>query len=806
MSVERLRASLADRYRIERELGQGGMATVYLAEDLKHHRKVAIKVLREDLAASMGSARFLREIEIAAQLQHPNILPLLDSGDADGFLYYVMPYVTGQSLRERLAREGELPVHEAVRLITEVVDALADAHSHGVVHRDIKPDNVMMSGRHALVADFGVAKAVSEATGRSTVTTLGVAVGTPAYMSPEQAAADPHIDHRSDIYAVGAMAYELLTGRPPFVGATPQQVLAAHVTETPDPVGKRRPGISVPLEAVIMRCLAKRPADRWQTAGELHAALEPFATPSSGITPVQTQPVRAVRPRRRLPEIMVAVVVLLIAAGAAWRFMGKHGGNTTSARAVAVLPFENMTKDTAFDYLADGIANDVRSGLMKLPGLSVKARTSSEAAKGKPVHDAGTLLNVGVVLQGEFRHAPDKTTVTVELVNVSDESALWTGSFVLPADGNFASAQDSITAAVSKALHLQAPAAAVTAQAQRGTNDLEAYDLYLRGQHFFAARGGPGLRRAIDYYQQAIRRDTNFARAYASQAMVLTVLPSYVQLGGDWATSIRSDASGRAHRALAIDGTLVEGHLALANVLQTEMDAASAEPEYLTALAGDPRNVTAHQWHGDNLTLLGRGDEGAREGRAAVALDPLSAVADNDLAYNLMSAGQFADAIRVSHRALELDSTMIYPNEYAGIAFAFTEQRDSAVKAFGHLFQMDSMVPFSRAYHVWEYALMGRWSEAERELHTIERTETGGSRDLDLVIANLALGNKVAALDALERAARARSFYVTTEAIGCDPTFSALKTEPRFGTVLKEVGQELCTQTYKWPIPVRPKP
>jgi TolB-like protein/tRNA A-37 threonylcarbamoyl transferase component Bud32 len=804
--VPRLTAALADRYRIERELGQGGMATVYLAEDLKHHRKVAIKVLREDLAASMGSARFLREIEIAAQLQHPNILPLLDSGDADGFLYYVMPYVTGQSLRERLAREGELPVHEAVRLITEVVDALAHAHEHGVVHRDIKPDNVMMSGRHALVADFGVAKAVSEATGRSTVTTLGVAVGTPAYMSPEQATADPHIDHRSDIYAVGAMAYELLTGRPPFVGATPQQVLAAHVTEAPDPVGKRRPGISAPLEAVIMRCLAKRPADRWQTAGELHAALEPFATPSSGITPVQTQPVRAVRPQRRLPELGIAVVVIVLVVIAAWRLTSGHGGSKGSARAIAVLPFDNATRDTAFDYLADGIANDVRSGLMKLPGLSVKARTSSEAAKGKPVHDAGALLNVGVVLQGEFRHAADKTTVTVELVNVSDESALWTGSFVLPADGNFAAAQDSITAAVSKALHLQATAGAATALVQRGTNNAEAYDLYLKGQHFFAERGGANLRRAIDYYQMAIARDSNFARAYAGLSMLITILPSYVQFTSDSTTALMSEASRLAHRALAIDPTLVEGHLALANVLQTETDLVSAEPEFLAALAGDPRNVTAHQWHGNNLTLLGRVDEGIREGRAAVDLDPLSAVAGNDLAYNLMSAGQFDEAIRVGHRALELDSTLIYSGEYTAVAFAFAGQRDSAAKVFEHFFRADSMGPYVRAYHVWEFALMGRWADAQRELATIEGSVAGGSRDMDLAVANLALGNKGAALDAIERAARAHSFYASTEAFACDPTFALLRSEPRLIAVVKQMGQGVCNRTDKWPIPARTKP
>jgi serine/threonine-protein kinase len=302
----RLAAALADRYRIERELGQGGMATVYLAHDLKHEREVAIKVLREDLSASLGAGRFLREIKIAAQLQHPHILPLLDSGEADGFLFFVMPYIKGQSLRERLAREGELPVHEAVRLLTEVVDALVEAHEHGVVHRDIKPDNVMLSGRHALVTDFGVAKAISEATGRNTVTTLSVAVGTPTYMSPEQAAADPHVDHRSDIYSVGVMAYEMLSGRPPFISSTPQQVLAAHVTEAPDSVSKRRPAIPAALEAVVMRCLAKRPADRFQTAAELHAALEPLATPSGGLTPTETRPVTARRPRSPWPIFIVA--------------------------------------------------------------------------------------------------------------------------------------------------------------------------------------------------------------------------------------------------------------------------------------------------------------------------------------------------------------------------------------------------------------------------------------------------------------------------------------------------------------------
>jgi tRNA A-37 threonylcarbamoyl transferase component Bud32 len=318
-------AALGDRYRIERELGQGGMATVYLAYDLRHERKVAIKVLRPELAASIGPERFLREIRIAAQLQHPHVLPLLESGEAGGFLFYVMPYVDGESLRDRLARQGELPVHEAIKLIVEITDALSYAHRQGVVHRDIKPDNVMLSGRHALVVDFGVAKAVSEASGRNQLTTAGVALGTPAYMAPEQAAADPHLDHRVDIYAVGVMAYELLAGRPPFVGGSPQQILAAHVTAAPDQVSRHRPGISPALEAAVMRCLAKRPADRWQTADELLNQLEPLMTPSGGMTPTSTRPISGYQPvRSRRWMVAAAAVIGALGLGTTWILMGNR--------------------------------------------------------------------------------------------------------------------------------------------------------------------------------------------------------------------------------------------------------------------------------------------------------------------------------------------------------------------------------------------------------------------------------------------------------------------------------------------------
>jgi len=402
--LERLQQALADRYRVERELGAGGMATVYLAHDLKHDRPVALKVLRQELAAVLGAERFHREIQIAAKLQHPNILPLLDSGEAGGLLYYVMPFVEGHSLRERLAREGALPVSDAVRILRDVVDALTEAHAHGVVHRDIKPENIMLRGHHALVTDFGVAKAVSEATGRQTLTTAGVALGTPAYMAPEQASADPHLDHRVDIYAVGAVAYELLTGRPVFMGTTPQMVLSAHVTETPAPIAKYRETVPRALEALVMRCLEKQPADRWQSAEELLPQLEALATPSGGITPTETQPVAGVPGRRRLGAAgVVGAVVALIALGAvAFQLLRPRplvitvSGVTqvTTERGVEYLPAISPDgKEVAYvaglsgstHLVVRGTANVAGSGEVRLTDSSLSARVPSWSPDGDAV-------------------------------------------------------------------------------------------------------------------------------------------------------------------------------------------------------------------------------------------------------------------------------------------------------------------------------------------------------------------------------------------------------------------------------------
>jgi TolB-like protein len=383
--IERLRAALAGRYEILREIGSGGMATVYLATDMRHQRQVALKVLRPELTASLGHERFLQEVRLTAKLQHPHILPLFDSGEAGGFIYYVMPFVDGESLRDRLAREGELPVPEAARLLRDVVEALAAAHAQGIVHRDVKPENILLSGRNALVADFGVAKAVSRAGGHA-LTTAGVALGTPAYMAPEQAAANENIDHRADIYAVGAVAFELLTGVPPFTGRTPQQILAAQVTEKPTRLTERRPAVPPGLETLVMRCLEKKAADRWQRAEEMLPHLDSFTTPD-GLTPAAMAPVGAKTRRSSWKTIGVPVAAAL-AVLALWLARPLLRASDDSAseavapagepRRLIVVPLDNISDGPEEDIWARLAADEIARAIDKprpvdvVPSVSVR--------------------------------------------------------------------------------------------------------------------------------------------------------------------------------------------------------------------------------------------------------------------------------------------------------------------------------------------------------------------------------------------------------------------------------------------------
>ena len=788
---DKLQAALADRYRIERELGSGGMATVYLAEDLKHHRNVAIKVLREDLAASIGAQRFLREIEIAAQLQHPNILTLLDSGNADGFLFYVMPYVTGQSLRERLSREGELPVHDAVRLLSEVVDALSDAHGHGVVHRDIKPDNVMLSGRHALVADFGIAKAVTDASAGGGVTSVGLTVGTPAYMSPEQASADPGIDHRSDIYSVGVMAYEMLTGRTPFVGATPQQILAATVMQTPDPLSRYRPGLPPALEAVLMRCLAKRPADRWQTASALRDALEPFTTASSGITPTDLPP--HVTTSGGFPKWIAgaAAAGVLIAAVAWFATQRKSTPSDGAPSSIAVIPFENLSNDTSMLYFADGMADEMANALSSIPGLRVMARTSAASFEGKhaTAQEIGKALNVDVVLLGSVRRNGDRLLVSAHVDRASDGSQMFAERYDTAYTNVFQVEEDLARGVANRLQATLKPAAKTDVHTLRGTADLAAYDLYLKGEYLFAKRGGENLRNAVQYFDQAIARDPAFARAHAGLAMVYSILPGWTQADN----SVLQKGEANARRAIELDSTLVEGRLALANTLTALGRSAEAEQAFAVAVRMDPGNATGHQWRGANLNYLARGDDAIRELKMATTLDPLSAVAFSDLAFAAMAAHRWTDALAAFHEGVKLDPEMGPIYLTGAITYAEVGKIDSAVWAFDRAYKIDPETPGSTAYRVWRYALVGKRAEAQAAFEEFNRTITGSSRAGDMVVAQLGLGNREAALDALEAAAKQRWFTVTTSALGCDPTFASIQSEPRLIAVVKELGQAMCT-------------
>lgn len=515
-TFDRLKAALADRYAIERELGAGGMATVYLAEDLKHHRKVAVKVLRSEIAAALGPERFLREIEIAAQLQHPHILTLIDSGEADSFLYYVMPYVEGESLRAKLAREGELPINEALRVLREVVDALKHAHQHGLVHRDIKPDNVLLSDDHAVVTDFGVAKAVSEATGRQQLTTAGVALGTPAYMAPEQAAADPHVDHRADIYAVGVLAYEMLSGRPPFTGSTAQQVLSAHITETPESVATRRDTVPPALAELVMRCLQKKPADRWQSGDELLHQIDALMTPTGG-----TVPVTAALSRRGSKALWAVAAAMVIALGVLLFPRGSRTVDTDSNK-LAIIPFAPVVSDTALTRLGrelvvllstslDGVGElttVLGSTILAQAGDADRTYSLDQGIELARALGAGKAIHANLVRQG--------ANVRVEMVIASTENASQTRLTVVAPLDDIAAITDSVSWAILREIWQEDEPPSPRIGDKLGTRSIEALSAFLEGEQ---ASVESRYRDAEDAYARAIAADSSFWLAYRRYAV-----------------------------------------------------------------------------------------------------------------------------------------------------------------------------------------------------------------------------------------------------------------------------------------------
>src|ERR1019366_8962107 len=447
--VTRLTEALADRYTIERELGAGGMARVYLAEDLKHKRQVAVKVLKPGLAMELGPERFLHEITTTANLHHPHILPLYESGEADGFLFYVMPFIGGEYLRHRLDREKQLPIDDALQITREVADALSYAHASGVIHRDIKQENILLEGGHALVADFGIARAVREA-GTQRITRSGMSVGTPTYMSPEQAAGEADLDGRSDLYALGCGVYEMGAGQPPFTGPTAEALIRQHMVVDAPPVTNFRPAAPAAVTVALQRALAKAPADRFNSVAQFSEALRLGEGAPATVTSV------APLPARRLSKwTVVTLAGFLVVAAIVMLNVWRRGSSAAPAGAasVAVLPFMDLSPERANAYLGDGMAETLINALTNVAGLSVAARTSafSFRDKAKDVREIGRQLGVATVLEGSVQKSGDRLRVTAQLIKTSDGLHLWSQSFDRGAGDIFA-VQDEVARAVVTAL------------------------------------------------------------------------------------------------------------------------------------------------------------------------------------------------------------------------------------------------------------------------------------------------------------------------------------------------------------------
>jgi eukaryotic-like serine/threonine-protein kinase len=663
---------------LEKELGRGGMATVYLAHDLRHDRRVALKVLHSELAATLGPERFLLEIRTTARLQHPHILPVLDSGDAGGLLWYTMPYVEGESLRERLKREVQLPVEEAVRITREVAEALDYAHRHGVVHRDIKPDNIMLTEGHALVADFGIAKAVSGA-GGETLTQTGTALGTPAYMSPEQASPGTPLDGRSDIYSLGCVLYEMLAGEPPFTGPSSQAVIARHCAEPPRSLRVVRAVVPPGLERQVERALAKVPADRFQTASEFARSLVlpevsspgadvPSTASAYGAEATTTAPLEPIRGRRtRAGLATLGIGILLgLAALLPW-FRTRPEAGAGGPKRLAVLPFENLG-GPEHEYFADGMSDAVRGKLASLPGLLVIARSSSTAYKKttKPAQQIARELGVRYLITGTVRWKKgtgeaSRVEVSPELVHVARGSApvtRWQQPFDAVLTDVF-QVQAEIAGRVAQALDLTLADTVRRQLAERPTQNLAAYDAYLKGEEISHGPGGndlPTLQRTAAYYLQATVLDSTFALAWAQLARVHARL--YGGGLGEPSPAKAEAVRREAERAVALAPHRAEGHLALAEYYTILVrDFERALDEYGQAQRAAPTSADVLSGAAGVETRLGLWDEGLAHLQQAQMLDPRSAHAARRLATALVALRRYPAALAAAEHGLALAPT-----------------------------------------------------------------------------------------------------------------------------------------------------
>ncbi len=707
----RLRAALADRYLIERELGRGGAAVVFLARDRKHDRSVALKVLLPHVAVAIGSDRFQREIGIAARLTHPHILALHDSGEAAGLLYYVMPFMRGESLRDRLKRDGYLPIGDSVRIGTEVASALDFAHTEGIVHRDIKPENILLEGGFAIVADFGIAhvKTAAETAG---ITEHGIALGTPMYMSPEQALGSQEIDGRSDIYSLGCVMYETLTGVPPYTGETMRLTLIRHSVEPIPSVRASRPEVPEYVEKAIGRAMAKDPDDRFKSGREfaraltdasgpalpkravpqglwsrLRTALGKPSSPPAAPQGAGTDPVR-----RRAAEERPSGASRQVARARAIAVGQSTSKNPTlplvttptgrvPIDSVAVLPFSTGSDDADSEYLSEGITESIMNKLTGLDGLRVVPRSVVFRYKGttKDPTEIAREVHARAVVTGRIMHRGDVLVIKAELVDSVTESQLWGEQYNRKLSDIFA-VQEEMAVEITRSLRFKLSGEEQAGLVKRFTENTQAYQAYLRGRHYWSKRTVDGLRRAIAHFQEAIDLDPGYALAYSGLADTYNILGYYNNQRPHDAFPRGKEA---AARALAIDPMLAEAYASLGYVrLFYDLDWAGAADSLRRAMEISPKYATAHHWYAWYLFNVERFDDALVSLRHAQELDPLSLIINDHLGYALLLAGKPDEALEQLEKTRELDPSFPWTYWRLGLVYLALGRHDESIQAF----------------------------------------------------------------------------------------------------------------------------
>jgi serine/threonine-protein kinase len=767
--IARLKDALADRYSIERELGSGGMATVYLAEDLKHRRQVAIKVLRPELAASLGVERFVREIEIAANLTHPHILALFDSGEADGFLYYVMPFIEGESLRERLEREEKLPVREAIRLTDQVASALSYAHESGLVHRDIKPENILLAGDQAVVADFGIARAV-EVAGGERLTGTGLAVGTPAYMSPEQAVGDKNIDARSDVYAFGCVVYEMVSGRAPFEGATPQEMLAKHAVDTVPSLRTSDPNIPLFVERAVGRALAKSPADRFQTASAFAEAL------TSEIVVARVG-------RRRWPRGAIAGAVIAVVLVAAWWLSTALGG--PAYERLAVLPPTNLMNDPEQAYFVQGVHKALISELQKA-GVAVIARTSVLRYENTQMlaQEIAQELGVDALIEASVMRAGDSVEIEVSLVDGTTQQYV-ADPIVRRSDlRNIEQLYRRLTAAIAAEIH-----AALTPQAEahlasaRPVNP-QAYELVLQGYFYSGRLNAPDQETALEYFELAREIDPDYALAYEG---IAAVWATRQQMGFAPPSEAAPKVRAALARALELDSTNVEVQTTLAVVKTwTDWDWEEAEAAYRRAIELNPNHPYPRINYSLFLCMMLRFDEAMPQIERAIELDPFAPMPQNHLGWALYLARRYDDAVARFQDLLRREPNWAPALGGLGNVYHVKGMYDEWLAAQQSYFSMIGLPQAEEALALG-YAEGGHRAAARHLGDTLATLRSVRHVPPETIAwSYLIAGENSLALDWLERGFEERDTWMPF--LSADPMYDPLREDPRFQDLLRRMN------------------